>query len=80
MSRNTVFADQDILFFKFRTKNRRQVLIMKPIFTLIALDHELIDVFERVGFLTVAIRIEVVLIVIVFLILIILFLIVKLAS
>ena len=56
------------------------MLVVEPIFTLVALNHEAFDVLEGMRFLTVAIAVEIVVIVIVFLIFIIYFLIEQLAG
>ena len=55
------------------------MLIVKPVLALVALDHELFNIFELMRLLAVAVRIKVVLIVLVFLVFIVLLFIEQLA-
>lgn len=58
--RNTLSANQDVLIAHCLICARSQMLVVEPILTLIALDHVLVNIFTRVGFLAIAVTVEVV--------------------
>lgn len=68
---NTSFANQKEVVFNCISKLWTQMMIVKPVLTLVALNHKWLYIFRIMRLFAVAIRIEIVLIIIVLLILII---------
>ena len=80
MLHNAVLANQEIVIFNLRINFRCEMLIVEPIFTLEALNHELLYVFTCVRLFAMAVTIEEVLIVVIFIVLVIFLFVEKLAG
>ncbi len=80
LQRYAIPANQEVVLFNLILSWRLEVLVVEPIFTLVALDHELVHVLSLMGLLTVTVAIEEVLVVVVSLIFVIFFIIIELTS